>query len=166
MFSRLVVFIVLNFAFISANAIDFDLDMKKLNGETGSLEEYVGKGKWTLVMLWETTCSICKQQEPEYSAFHQRHKDNNAEVIGIAIDGTENLQLITDYLKNNPLPYPIMVANKPELRERYFAATDEYFRGTPTYLLFAPDGKLIANQPGMLPAASVEFYIEEKSAQN
>ena len=36
-------------------AADFDLDMKKLDGGPGSFEEYVGKGKWTLIMFWETS---------------------------------------------------------------------------------------------------------------
>lgn len=151
---------------LNAQTLDFDLSMKKLSGEEASLEEYVGKGKWTLVMLWETTCGICKQQEPEYAAFHEKHQADFAEVVGVSIDGTDQIPLIQNYVERNPLPYPILLADKVELRDRYLEATDEPFRGTPTYLLFSPDGELVANQPGMLPAASVEFYIQEKLAGN
>lgn len=150
----------------ATQALDFDLNMKKLSGDAASLKEYVGKGKWTVVMLWETTCGICKQQEPEYAAFHERHKADFAEVIGVAIDGTDQLELIQNYVDQNTLPYPILLADKDNLRDAYFKATDEQFRGTPTYLLFSPEGKLVANQPGMLPASSIEFYIEEKLAGN
>ncbi len=146
-----------------AGEFDLDMKMKKLDGEPGSLQDHVGKGKWTLVMFWETTCTICKQQEPEYAKFHAEHKDKDAEVIAISIDGTENIELIKEYKKQNSLPYTVMVTDKPEIREKFEAATDEAFRGTPTYLLFSPEGELKAAQPGMLPATSVENYIAKSS---
>ena len=102
-------------------------------------------------------------QEPEYADFHKRRKDKDAEVIAVSIDGTDKLDLVKDYTKKNSLPYPVMVTDKPELRDKYLALTEEQFRGTPTYLLYAPDGKLLAAQPGMLPVASVEKYIIEQS---
>ncbi len=152
----------------SVFAADFDLGMKvkKLNGEAGSLEDHVGKGKWTLVMFWETTCAICKQQEPEYAKFHKDHKNKDAEVIAISIDGTDNIKLVSDYQQENSLPYPVMVTDKPEVREKFLAATQETFRGTPTYLLFSPEGELKAAQPGMLPATSVEKYIASQTEKN
>ncbi len=148
-----------------AGEFDLDMKMKKLDGEPGSLQDHVGKGKWTLVMFWETTCTICKQQEPEYAKFHAEHKDKDAEVIAISIDGTENIDLIKEYKKQNSLPYTVMVTDKPEIREKFEAATDEAFRGTPTYLLFSPEGELKAAQPGMLPATSVENYIAKSSGK-
>ncbi len=146
-----------------AGEFDLDMKMKKLDGESGSLRDHVGKGKWTLVMFWETTCTICKQQEPEYIKFHQEHKDKDAEVVAISIDGFNSTELISQYKKENSLPYTVMVTDKPEIREKFEAATDEAFRGTPTYLLFSPEGELKAAQPGMLPATSVENYISKSS---
>ncbi len=149
-----------------ALAAEFDLDMKvrKLDGEPGTLRAFVGKGKWTLVMFWETTCSICKQQEPEYARLHLEHKDKDLEVVGVAIDGSEYVDLIQSYVQKNGLPYPNFVTDKPEIREKFLAATGEPFRGTPTFLLFAPKGELKAAQPGMLPATSVEAYIASQSS--
>ncbi len=149
---------------VMAGEFDTSMKLKKLDGSLGSLQEHVGKGKWTLVMFWETTCSICKQQEPEYAKFHMEHKDKDAEVVAISIDGMENVDLIKSYKKEYSLPYHVMVTDKQEVRDKYFAATDEQFRGTPTYLLFSPEGELKAAQPGMLPASSVENYIS-KSAE-
>lgn len=136
-----------------------ELSLQKLDGQSANLAEHIGKGKWTLVVFWATDCGICKMQQPEYSDFHKRHKDKDAEVIGIAIDGTDNMTLIKSYLQQNPMAYPTLVGNKPDIREKYHQATQETFRGTPTYWLFNPEGKLIGNQPGMLPAKSVEDYI-------
>ena len=162
---RILLVLCLSVFSLATSAAEFDTGMKvkKLDGESGSLEDHVGKGKWTLVMFWETTCTICKQQEPEYAKFHAEHKDKDAEVVAISIDGTENVDLIKDYKKQNSLPYTVMVTDKPEIREKYQAATDEEFRGTPTYLLFSPEGELKAAQPGMLPATSVENYIAKSS---
>lgn len=160
----LILFLLLSSS-VMAGEFDTSMKMKKLDGNSGSLKEHVGQGKWTLVMFWETTCSICKQQEPEYAKFHTEHKDKDAEVVAISIDGMENVDLIKSYKKEYSLPYHVMVTDKQEVRDQYLAATDEQFRGTPTYLLFSPEGELKAAQPGMLPASSVENYIS-KSAEN
>jgi peroxiredoxin len=140
-----------------------DLTLQHLDGQTGSLEEHVGQGKWTLVVFWATDCGICKIQQPEYSAFHERHKDIDAQVVGVAIDGTDQLELINDYLEENPMAYPTLVGDKADIREKYKIATEETFRGTPTYWLFSPEGELMANQPGMLRSEMVENYIAKQS---
>jgi len=168
MFMQKIVLILVLIVSSSLSAAEFDLNMKvkNLQGETASLKEYVGKGNWTLVMFWETTCAICKQQEPEYAKFYEEHKDKDAEVLAVSIDGTDKIKLVDEYKKEYSLPYPVLVTDKSEIREKFLDATKERFRGTPTYLLFSPEGELKAAQPGMLLATSVENYIAKQSENN
>jgi thioredoxin-related protein len=49
------------------------------------------------------------------------------------------------------------------LRDAYLALTEESFTGTPTYLMFNPQGDLIAHVPGKLRMADVERFIAENS---
>ena len=45
----------------------------------------------------------------------------------------------------------------------YEVITEESFRGTPTFLLFTPEGELIGNMPGKLSINALESFIERKS---
>ena len=41
--------------------------------------------------------------------------------------------------------------------------TEENLRGTPTYLLFNPEGELLGNNPGRLSVEAIESFIARKS---
>ena len=54
-----------------------DFGLHTLEGKPYSLDNAIGDGQWTLVMFWATDCTICKQQEPLISAFHDKRKSGN-----------------------------------------------------------------------------------------
>ena len=134
------------------------LDTKTLDCFKQDLDVYVGKGKWTLVMFWATDCSICKRQKPEISAFHNKHKNKDAQVIGVAIDGYAKKSEILEYLDQHETSFPTLIAELPILAMNYEIATEEPFRGTPTYW-FTPAGELVGNNPGPLRAEAVEKFM-------
>lgn len=145
---------------ITAQAADIPLlDSKQLNGQSKDLDAFVGKGKWTLVMFWATDCSICKRQKPVISAFHSKHKDTDAHVVGVAIDGYKNISAIKAYVAEHRPSFPTLVAELPVLAMNYQIATEEQFRGTPTYWLFNPEGELLGNNPGPLRIEAIENFI-------
>jgi len=145
-----------------AEAPDFGL--KTLDGKSYSLDNVIGKGKWVLLMFWATDCQICKIQEPLNSAFHESHVDLDAEVVGIAIDGMERSNLVKDYLDKHDLSYPNYIADIGMVAFNYQALTGEAFRGTPTHVLFSPEGKFMAVAPGMLRIQALEEYIQKHSS--
>ena len=71
---------------ISVQAFSQSL-FQSLEGNKESLESYVGKGKWSVVMLWAHSCHICNQEVEQYSQFHEEHYEKNSHVVGISIDG-------------------------------------------------------------------------------
>lgn len=133
------------------------------SGETLSLEDLTGNGKWTLVMFWASTCHICKLQKPDMSAFHEKHKDSKAEVVGIAMDGMERIDDIKRYISETKPSFPSYVADGIIVSSYYFGMTEETLRGTPTYLLFNPEGELLGSNPGLLSVEAIESFIERKS---
>lgn len=135
------------------------LDTRTLTGEKQDLDKYVGKGKWTLVMFWATDCHICKQQKPEISRFHNEHKNLDAQVVGVAIDGMANKAAIQAYVYEHSPSFPTLVAELPVLAMNYYAVTEENFRGTPTYWLFSPKGELLGNNPGPLRVEAIEAFM-------
>ncbi len=144
-----------------AEAPDFGL--QTLDGKPFDLNSVIGKGKWVLVMFWATDCQICKIQEPLNSAFHESHADLDAQVVGIAIDGPEKRDLVREYVKKHELSYPNYVADLRMVAFNYQALTGEAFRGTPTHVLFSPEGKYMAVAPGMLRIQALEEYIQKHS---
>lgn len=146
-----------------APVIESIFEMKDVNGTTVQLEEQLGKGKWTLVMIWATDCAICRQEKPRISAFHDKHKDKDAEVIGIALDGFAQVDAVKDYLQAHQPSFPNYVAELSALSLNYQAATGESLRGTPTYLLFNPKGELVANNPGPVRPSALEAFIARNS---
>jgi len=133
------------------------------DGAPVELENLTGHGKWTLVMIWATNCHICKIQKPDISAFHNEHKDIDAHVVGVALDGYDRVDAVVDYVKDNNVSFPNYVGNGAIIASHYFGMTEEMFRGTPTYLLFNPEGELLANNPGLLTVEALESFIARKS---
>ena len=130
-------------------------------GEDVNLENLTGNGKWTLVMIWATNCHICRVQKPEISAFHDKSKD--VEVIGIALDGPDRMDAVKQYIVDTKPSFPNYVTDSAVLASYYFGMTEENIRGTPTYLLFNPEGELLGNNPGKLSVDAIESFIERKS---
>lgn len=139
------------------------MEIQELNGDIVRLDERVGDGKWLLVMLWATDCHICKQQKPEMSRFHDKHKDDDAQVLGIALDGMGAVDEVKSYLDHFQPSFPNYVGEIAIVASHYLFLTEESLRGTPTYLLFNPDGELVGNNPGPLSIEALEQFINKKS---
>lgn len=123
----------------------------------------VGQGKWTLVMLWATNCHVCKEQKPKLSAFHDKNKDLNAQVYGIALDGHRSLKKVNRFMAANKVTFPTFVGEANAIMRQYQVLTSSSFRGTPTYLLFDPDGVLKGNNPGAITMDALTRFIERHS---
>lgn len=136
-----------------------DLELRTLAGEPVSLASHLNRGKWVLVMFWALHCPVCEENKPDIVRFHRRHKDRDAEVLGVVIDGMEQKAAILERLQKEPLGFPNFVAELPQLAEAFEAAAGEPFRGTPTYWFFAPDGELKAVNPGRVRLEALEAYL-------
>ena len=148
---------------VDAFARASDMQVKSLTGESVALSSYFEPGKWTLVMLWTTYCGTCRSQYPVVSEFHNKHKDSDAKVIGISLDGIGVIDKVRAYIHEKPMTFDSAVLDVDEFRPAYKALTEESFTGTPTYLMFDPDGALVAHVPGLITVEGVEQFIAENS---
>lgn len=150
---------------IRGNAFDPDLLLKTMDGQEVPLKNYLGKNKWTLVMIWASDCSICAQEVPEISRFHSEHSNSDARVIGVALDGYENKADIENFIERFPTNFPNLIADLNADALNYQAATGEALRGTPTFLLYSPKGELLANNPGPMRISALESYMAKNSGR-
>ena len=139
----------------------FAFDLDSFDGSTVKLEDKIGQDKWTLVMFWAHDCHVCKEEFPLLSDFHKRRDD--VEVIGISIDGQSKKDLAQAFLDKTKPSFSTYISDISLVAVNYQVLTEEGFRGTPTFLLFKPDGTLIGNNPGKLPISALENFIDSNS---
>jgi thiol-disulfide isomerase/thioredoxin len=130
-----------------------DYSLPDVNGKKHSLADY--KGKWVIVNYWATWCPPCQEEIPHLVEFHDRHKDDDAVVIGINFEdiGEEQLSAFVDSFL---ISYPI-------LRSEPLAETPlGTIPGLPTTFIIAPDGSPVARQVGPVTGQQLDDYIARK----
>jgi len=127
-----------------------------------NLNDYVGDGRWTLVMFWSTDCIPCEQQKPMLEAFHRDHHQRDAAVVGVALDGMENKGEIDKLINLHNPSYPNLVVFTDVFHRQYKELTGKSFRATPTYLLYTPDGQLAGTRAGPIERSFIENILAAK----
>jgi len=133
-----------------------DYSLPDLHGKNHSLADY--KGKWVIVNYWATWCPPCQEEIPDLVEFHDRHKDDDAVVVGINFEdiGEEQLAAFVDSFL---ISYPI-------LRSEPLAVTPlGPIPGLPTTYIIAPDGSPVARQVGPVTGKQLDDYIARKKKQ-
>ncbi len=133
-------------------------------GELRSIESFTGNGKWLVVKVWAHNCHVCNQEAENYAQFHEAHKDSDATVLGVSLDGAADQAAAAAYIERHDLPFPNLIGEPQSVMLKYMMLTGAQFRGTPSILLYDPDGTLRAAQAGAVPIASIEAYIARNSA--
>ena len=85
-----------------------------------------------VINLWATWCGPCRKEMPEMSSWYKVQKKGSVDMVGIALDNTEN---IGKFLKQTPVSYPVW---------RYTGAESRNFM------------KTFGNNVGVLPFTVVE----------
>lgn len=130
-------------------------------GKMHPVGEYLGKGKWTVVVIWSVDCPICKKDIFHMAFFHDEHRNRDATVLGISIDGTGETKRIREFIRNQSLGFPNLIGttDTPEQLSR------KSFVGTPTYFIFDPKGEFRAQIVGPATQSQMEGYIKTLAAE-
>ena len=136
-----------------------------LNGADASLDEYTGKGKWLVVKIWASTCHVCNETAHEMVALTDQRK-RDVQVLGIAVDGLTNRDGVLAFIERHGLNYPTLLDDGRGAAHEYRRGVQRGWGGwTPTYLIFTPDGKLVAQNIGAVAASDVIRFVDGFSAQ-
>jgi len=137
-------------------------EVRTLEGKFTTLSQHFEQDKWTLVMLWTTDCGICQREYPVMSEFHDKHKDVDAKVIGVSLDGYSKLDTITEHIDEMSMTFDNLIGEITVVAFNYESATEEALRGTPTFLMFNPEGQLVGHNPGPVKPEALEKFISRK----
>jgi peroxiredoxin len=134
-----------------------DIPMKTLDGEEHNVNEYIGKGKWVVVAIWAHDCPICNAELYQMSFFHDDHKDKDAIVLGVSIDGWKNKAKAEAFIERHSIDFPNLITEPDARILAGFGAGP--FIGTPTFYIYAPDGSLAAQSIGPTSQEDLERFM-------
>ncbi len=137
------------------------------NLQTGShatLDDYRGQGRWLVVMIWASDCEVCKQEAPLYQQFHQSHANSDATVLGITLDGADRENQAKGFIAGYGLAFDNLLGEPETVSAYYQIITGSRWIGTPSFLIFDPQGELRAKQAGAVEVEIVEQFIASNSA--
>jgi len=148
-------------AVASSNNVKAGLTDFKNNPKT--IKDFTGNGKWLLVMFWASNCHICNKEAHQYVDFHFTHSDKDATVLGISIDGQARFKEAEKFIKRHNIDFPNLIGEPEAVMALYSEYSNSRWVGTPSFLLFNPQGELKAAQVGAIPPEIIEDFIEKNT---
>ena len=136
-----------------------------IESAVSKLSEYIGHGKWVVLNIWGTRCPPCREEMPELVSFHDGHKDDDAIVLGIAIDfpsyGFANKNEVISFADDYLIDFPILLSDST-ITEKIGLGRLE---GLPTTYLFDPNGSIVGMQVGGITKKILEDFINKTKLQ-
>ena len=124
-------------------------------GKIHTLSQYAGK--WVVVNYWATSCPPCIKEIPQLEAFHQRHKNHDAVVLGVDFEDI-SLAWLKDFMDSMSMNYPVLRSD-PSQQVTPFGV----ILMLPTTFIITPAGELVAHQAGAVTAADLEAFIKRQN---
>lgn len=138
-------------------------ELKDFNGAPHKLDEFIGKGKWTVVMFWASDCRVCNAEVGQYIQFNDANKDKDASILGISLDGQGRLDAAREFIKRHGVSFPNLIGEPEEVADLYQTLTSNTWVGTPSFLVYNPKGQLLAAQAGAVPTELITKFIKENT---
>ena len=149
----LVLVLVLLAAATSAARADshlVDFSLPDATGQEHRLSDH--RGKWVVINFWATWCGPCMVEIPELIDFHERHKDDDAIVIGVNFEQIETPDLVK-FIDEMGINYLVVRAgDKPIL-------PFEPLKGLPSTFFVDPHGEYVASHAGPVDAAAIDDFL-------
>jgi len=161
MHRRLLVFVLL----LAASSFSRSAELEPLEPGSAALDGYLGKGKWLIVMLWASDCAACNREAYQYVDFHEFHHDSDARVLGVSLDGGDQVAA-RKFIEKHQVSFPNLITDFNTGSRWFESLTGQQFWGTPGFLIFDQTGELRAQQIGAVPVNLIEDFIAQNSAGN
>lgn len=140
---------------LAAPAAPPDLPLVDFSGRVRNVNEFLGQGRWTVVAVWSADCPICRREIYHMTFFHDEHKNRDADVLGLSVDGFENRRKAQQFSDDQSLNFPNLLGTRKDASRLSGAA----FIGTPTYYFFSPEGRFLTQRVGAITQETAERIL-------
>ena len=154
---RMTVALVAGLMAVTAWAGAPDIPLRDLDGKTRNVNEFIGHGKWTVVVAWAHDCYICGREIHEMTAFHNAHQNKDAIVLGVSVDGYDLAREARKFVATHKLPFVNLIAEPSQAVMQKFGAGS--FVGTPTFYVYNPKGEIVGQNVGPVTRDEVEAFM-------
>lgn len=132
------------------------------DGVTYHLKDFIGKGRWTTVIVWGAKCPACLEEMPEVQMLYDRRDKTGIDVLGLAIDYPSfdfpDIQEVQLYEEDNFISFPSLLIDYQVYSELGLGR----LKGTPTIVVLNPKGEVAAVQLGVVPMSTIEGFISKQ----
>ena len=143
--------------FLISQNVSPNLTLKKMNGKSVKLSEYLNKGP-VLINFWATWCSPCKKEMVFLDEFERRYKDNGLSILSISIDSQKSLAHVRSYIRANNYTYDVFLDPNRQVFKKLNGNL------MPTNVLIDKDGKILWRHYGYIPGDEKNMDLELRSA--
>ena len=131
-----------------------------MQGNDKNFADFIGKGRWTVFEVWSSECPACPDAVFYMNNLKRRYK--NADLIGISVNGDygkDGRKMAAQFIKKHEIAFPTLYSSTEEVD----ALLNNYYEtlfGTPSVLMFNPEGELRGIEVGAIISQDVIDFIE------
>lgn len=134
-----------------------DIVLHDFDGKPRNVNEFIGHGRWVVVVVWAHDCGVCAREIHEVAGFHRAQAADGARVLGVSIDGRAQRRQAQAFVRTHRLPFVNLLAEPS--REVLLGFGAGRFVGTPTYYIYNPAGEIVGENIGPVTRAELESFI-------
>jgi thiol-disulfide isomerase/thioredoxin len=144
----------------TAGAASPDVSLSDMDGKSRHFSEFIGRGKWTVLVVWGPRCPPCIEEMPALQKFHDANQ-GRAGVLGVAVDfpsfGQARPDEVAKFAGDYLISFPLLLGDA-EIFTR-FGGDD--LLGVPTTVIYDRDGAIVARHTGSVSRDMVERFIDK-----
>ena len=148
-----------------AHAASPDVKLQDLQGKERHFSEYIGRGHWTVLVVWGPRCPPCVEEMPDLQIFHDLYKDKNAKVLAVAVDfpsfGPAKKVEVAKFAEDYLIGFPLLLGSAESFTR--FGGAD--LLGVPTTLIYDPKGAIVVRHTGSVSRRMIENFIAKSEAE-
>lgn len=129
-----------------------DITISTLQGKPVNIQNYVTKGKITVLSFWATWCSPCKRELDAVSELLPGWvKDYNTQLIAISIDNARALTQVKPIIEEKGWKFEVLIDSKQALQQAL------NFQAIPQTFVVDTEGNIVYQHEGYTPGDELEL---------
>lgn len=149
----------------SAYAASPDVTLNDVQDKPHHFSEYIGRGHWTVLVVWGARCPPCIEEMPELQGFHDDHQNGKARVLGVAVDfptfGQARREEVAQFADDHLISFPLLLGSAESFTR--FGGAD--LQGMPTTLIYDRKGAIVVRHTGSITRDMIERFIAKSDAE-